>query len=86
MPLAGEEVALERIGSDEWRVKFSVLAVRDRIWEFEVYRTTEAEPRRVNLFWSEERRDFVGDSRADVPAPVLERVVEWVLAIASVPT
>jgi hypothetical protein len=86
MPLRGYDVVNEQVGTEQWCVKFSMLAIRDRIWEFEAYRHPETPADGANLFWSEEHRAFVGNSRSDVPSPVLERVVEWVRSVVSIPT
>ena len=86
MPLSGQEVAVERVGRDEWCVSFTTLVLPERTWEFEAYKTGESRADGVNLFWSEAERAFVGNSRRDVPPPVLERTVEWILHIASCPT
>jgi hypothetical protein len=86
MPLRGYDVVNEQVGTERWRVKFSMLAIRDRIWELEAYRHPEKQADGANLFWSEEYRAFVGNSRSDVPPTVLKRVVEWVRSVVGIPT
>jgi hypothetical protein len=78
MPLHGDEVARERVGSEEWVVEFASLAVMDHVWKFTAYKATECRNEEENLFWSPRLPGFVPLSRNDVPAPVLARVEDWI--------
>jgi hypothetical protein len=83
MPLRGDEVARERIGSDEWVVKFDSLAVIDHVWKFTAYKSTERRKKEENLFWSARVPGFAAMSRNDVPRSVLERVEAWIQGTVS---
>lgn len=78
MPLRGDEVARERVGSDEWVVKFDSLAVIDHVWKFTAYKSNERRQKEENLFWSARVPGFAAVSRNDIPPPVLERVEAWI--------
>ena len=77
MPLQGDEVARERIGNEEWVVRFESLAIMDRVWNFRAYKADE-EHADENLFWSPKLPGFVPLSRNDVPTELLTQVEAWI--------
>jgi len=78
MPLRGDEVARQRIGSEEWVVKFDSLAVLDHIWKFTAYKSNERRKKEENLFWSARVPGFAAMSRNDVPLSILQHVEAWI--------
>jgi hypothetical protein len=77
MPSRGDEIVRKRVRNDEWVVRFSSLAVIDRVWEFIAYKSNEGPGREGNLFWCRES-GFVAASRPDVPDSILKRVEGWI--------
>jgi hypothetical protein len=77
MPLQGDEVARERIGDEEWVVRFESLAIMDRVWNFRAYKAHE-EHADENLFWSPKLPGFVPLSRNDIPTELLTQVEAWI--------
>lgn len=77
MPLQGDEVARERIGNEEWVIRFESLAIMDRVWNFRAYKADE-EHADENLFWSPKLPGFVPLSRNDVPTELLTQVEAWI--------